>query len=93
MQKTRQVVGNLSFLDTSYVQKKIIQNRNIFASYVPTRPDNISRIEGVFEVYKDVTPIISDIKVTQTKVIVSVVGTLAGLFFVVRRIDKIIQSH
>lgn len=92
-----QVVSTLSFRDKIYEQKEIISNRNIIASYVPIKPNNSDSIEGVFEVYKDVTPTLKEINNTQNKVIIGIVGTLVILFFVlyfvVRHADKIIKQQ
>ncbi len=92
-----QVISKLSFRDKIYAQNEFIQNRNVIASYVPIRTGKNNRINGVFEVYKDVTPIIGEINKTQTKVIAGVVTTLTVLFFVlyfvVRRADRIIQEQ
>ena len=94
-----EVVSKLSFRDKIYAQDELIQNRNIISSYVPIRTGLNNDIEGVFEVYKDVTPIIADIDAIQKKVIAGVVSTLLSLFlvlyFLVRHADKIImkQSH
>jgi diguanylate cyclase (GGDEF)-like protein len=94
-----EVVSKLSFRDKIYAQNELIQNINVISSYVPIRTALNNDIEGVFEVYKDVTPIIAEIDVIQTKIIAGVVGTLFTLFIVlyilVRHADKIImqQSH
>jgi len=95
--KQGNVVSKLSFRDKIYAKEEFIQNRNVIASYVPVKLGNKSNIEGVFEVYKDVTQIIHRIEAIQQKVIIGVVGTLTILFFilffVVRNADKIIKKN
>ena len=95
--KQGKVISKLSFRDKIYAKEEFIQNRNVIASYVPVRLGNKSHIEGVFEVYKDVTQIIHRIEAIQQKVIIGVVGTLTILFFilffVVRNADKIIKKY
>lgn len=93
--KSGQVISKLSFRDKIYAKNEFIQNRNVIASYVPIKTGDV--IKGVFEVYKDVTPIIGEIDAIQERIVIRVVTTLAILFFVlyfvVRHADKIIQKH
>lgn len=89
------VISKLSFRDKIYARKELIENRNILSSYVPIQRHQGAEVEGVFEIYKDVTPLLDDISSTQRQVISGISGTLAGLFlilfFVVRRADIIIS--
>lgn len=91
------VVTKLSFRDKIYAKTEFISNRNIIASYIPIKPNGSQQIEGVFEVYKDVTPILQKTHNTQTKILIAIIGTLTTLFlvlfFVVRHADKIINKH
>lgn len=91
------VVTKLSFRDKIYAKTEFISDRNIIASYVPIKPNGSQQVEGVFEVYKDVTPILKKTHDTQTKVLIAIIGTLTVLFlilfFVVRHADKIINKH
>lgn len=91
------VISKLSFRDKIYAKEELIQNRNIIASYIPVKIGSKNTIEGVFEVYKDVTQIIGRIEIIQKKVIIGVVSTLTVLFivlfFVVRNADKIIKKN
>lgn len=90
------VISKLSYRDSIYARKELIENRNILSSYIPIRRHAGANIEGVFEVYKDVTPLINEISSTQSNVISGVLGVLSGLFFilffVVRHADKIINQ-
>lgn len=91
------VVTKLSFRDEMYAKTEFISNRNIISSYIPIKPNSNNKIEGVFEVYKDVTPTLAKINTTQSKVTFAIVGTLAALFiilyFVVRHANEIIKNH
>lgn len=91
------VVSKLSFRDKIYAKTEFISNRNIIASYIPIKPITSDRVEGVFEVYKDVTPTLKKTNTTQSKIIFVIVGTLALLFvilyFVVRHANEIINLH
>lgn len=95
--KHGQVISKLSFRDKIYAKKELIQNRNVISSYVPINPYNKDNIEGVFEVYKDVTLIMEEIDATQTRLITGIIAALGVLFFVlffvVRHADKIIQEY
>lgn len=91
------VISKLSFRDKIYAQKELITDRNVIASYIPVKPGNSGTIQGVFEVYKDVTPIVDNINKTNRLITTGIISTLTllflVLFFVVRRADGIIQSH
>ena len=91
-----EVVSKMSFRDKFYAREELISNLNIVASYIPIRRSAITPVEGVFEVYKDVTPLISEIKQTYSDVILGVSGILAVLFlvlfFVIRHADNIIKK-
>lgn len=95
--KKGKTVSKLVFRDKFYARKELLTNRNVLSSYIPiTRGTNI-KIEGVFEIYKDVSALIKDIYSTQIIIIVGIFSVLGllfiVLFFVVRRADKIIQSY
>jgi len=95
--KNGQVVSKLSFRDKIYAQKEFIHDRNIIASYVPVRSGNSKNVEGVIEIYKDVTIIFSEISQTRIQLILGVVIILISLFcvlyFVVRHADQVINQY
>ena len=72
-----------------------IVNRDLLSSYVPLRRSVDAPIEGVMEVYADVTDLLAQVRRQQRLVTLSVVivlGVLYGiLFLVVRRADGIIK--
>jgi len=90
------VASKMSFRDKFYAREELISNLNIVASYIPIRHSAATPVEGVFEVYKDVTPLVHEIKQTHYDVIIGVSGILAilflVLFFVIRHADNIIQK-
>jgi len=92
-----QVISKLSFRDKIYAKKEFIQNRNIIASYIPIRIGENEKIDGVFEVYKDVTGIIEETNQTQIKIFASVFIILSilfvVLFYVIKNADKIIKAY
>lgn len=91
----RGVTSKLSFRDKIYARKELIENRNVLASYVPIQRHQGAEVEGVFEIYKDVTPLLNGVSVMQRQVVSGVTATLFGLFLilflVVKRADGIIS--
>jgi signal transduction histidine kinase len=76
----------------------IIENRDMVSSYVPVFTNGSqAEVEGVFELYSDVTPLLDRIGQTQRAILLSVTLILGALylflFLVVRRADRIIQLH
>jgi len=90
------VISKLSFRDKIYAQKELITNRNLISSYIPIWIEGKDEIQGVFEVYKDVTNLIYDTKTTQIKIFAIVFGILSivfiVLYFVINNADKIIKE-
>ncbi|MFO7603787.1 MAG: EAL domain-containing protein [Gammaproteobacteria bacterium] len=92
-----EVVSQLSFRDHAYAHQERIEKRNIVSSYVPLRPSETGPIEAVFELYKDVTPLVSDIENTQWNVVLGIAIILTLLFLVlfvvVRYADRVIRRY
>jgi signal transduction histidine kinase/CheY-like chemotaxis protein len=91
-----QTASELTYRETFSAFEETIEDRNVYSSYIPIRPDG-GQIEGVFELYDDVTPLIERIEASQRTVFLSITGILAllygALFLIVRRADKIIQQQ
>ncbi|MHB8811136.1 MAG: putative bifunctional diguanylate cyclase/phosphodiesterase [Desulfobulbaceae bacterium] len=75
----------------------IIERRDLLSSYIPFVSEQSKRIEGVFEVYADITPFLAEVKRTQRLVIVAVISILSllyGLLYgIVRRANSIIKNQ
>ncbi|MRR35157.1 PAS domain S-box protein, partial [bacterium] len=75
----------------------VIESRDVLSSYIPFIPPGSTRIEGVVEVYSDITPFLAEVKQTQWRVVATVAGVLSvlyGLLFgIVRRADRIIKAQ
>ncbi len=73
-----------------------ITDRNLLASYVPIR-NGKGRVEGVFELYNDVTPLVKNISKTQLNTIAIVALTLGLLylilFWLLSRANKLIKNQ
>lgn len=90
------VVSELTFRDTFSAFEQTIEDRNVFESYIPIYSP-AGDIEGVFEIYDDVTPLVQRLEQTQRKIIGGVVAILSVLYLVlyviVRRADGIIREQ
>ena len=88
--------SKLSFRDTFTAYSSVVHDRDLVESYVPIRGAD-GRIEGVFELYTDVTPFVTKIDTNSKLFIVGLLlsfGLLyAILFLIVRRADRIIKKQ
>lgn len=99
LQKARggEVASDLVFRDHLSTSEQVITNRNLLSTYIPIRSSPRGSVEGVFEIYSDVTPLINDIERTEYKVFGMVAFLLFLLYYfllmIVRRADRIIRTH
>jgi diguanylate cyclase (GGDEF)-like protein len=89
--------SDLVFRDHFSATEGIIENRNLLSSYVPIRKTPNDPVEGVFEIYSDVTPLVAEIERTEYTVLAGVTVLLFLLYLflllIVRRADRIIKAH
>jgi hypothetical protein len=73
------------------------ENRDVLSSYIPLRRSSDAPIEGVLEIYSDVTELLRNIDRQERLVILAVIavlGVLYGvLFLIARRADRLIKSQ
>ena len=73
------------------------ENLDVISSYVPIRKHAGAEIEGVFEVYDEVTPLLKKISTIQINIVIGVTLILAllygALFLLVRRSDALIREQ
>ena len=87
----------LNHRDTFTGMQGRVSDRNLLSSYLPLRPSGPKgKIEGVFELYTDVTPLMTQVETTQRNILWGTSGVLAilygVLFAIVYRGDRIIQE-
>lgn len=75
----------------------VIESRDLLSSYIPFIPDSSNQIEGVFELYTDITPFLAQVKRTQWLLMLVVAGVssllYSLLYLVVRRAKLIISDQ
>ena len=75
----------------------VISDRNLVSSYVPLRPGANAPVEGVIEVYSDVTNFVEKLETTQWEIVGVVLGSLSVLyvflFAIVRRADNLLGAQ
>ncbi len=87
------ILGDYS---TDYVEQDP-QHRNLVATYVPVRRGEGQPVEGVFEIYSDVTTLLQDIDAAGRQILVVVTSLMLLLYLFllmfVRRAHQMIETH
>ena len=95
--RSGQVASELTHRDTFSDFEGAVEDRDVFSSYLPIRHGPAGPVEGVFELYYDVTAFLQKAKRAQTITVLTVAFTLlllyCVLFFVVRRADAIMKRQ
>jgi diguanylate cyclase (GGDEF)-like protein len=95
--KAGSVASNITFREKFDAFEGVLSKRNLIASYVPVRAAPEAPIEGVFEVYSDVTELLHTQTRAQWQVAGIVLALLATLylflFLVVRKADRIMAGQ
>lgn len=91
-----ELASELTHRDTFSAFEGEIENRDVISSYVPIRRGD-GGIEGVIEVYDDVTPLLEKISVAQRNIALGVAFILGLLylilFMIVSRADNLIKQQ
>jgi signal transduction histidine kinase len=93
-----EVISEITHRDKFSAFEGVIENRDLISSYVPIRHRSFgSRVEAVFELYQDVTPLLNSITETQWFLTLGVILVLGSLYlvlmFIVRRADNIMKRQ
>jgi diguanylate cyclase (GGDEF)-like protein len=77
--------------------EQVIVDRNLIETYIPIQEDETPAIKGVFEVYSDVTELVTHLEATQRQIVTVVLLALSllylFLFLIVKRADNIIKTQ
>jgi diguanylate cyclase (GGDEF)-like protein len=91
------VISDITFRERFDAFEGVINNRNLIASYVPVRAAPDGPVEGVLELYSDVTDLLQEQSQAQWQVAALVAALLATLYLflylVVSKADRIIASQ
>lgn len=88
--------GQVTFRERFDAFEGVLNQRNLVASYVPLRGPS-GTVQGVFEIYSDVTPLLEQQTRAQWQVAALVGGMLAALYAfllgVVRKADRLLERQ
>ena len=95
--KAGSTASEITFRNKFDAFEQVINDRNLVASYIPISKSQDAPVEGVMEVYSDVTDFVATIVKTQWQIVGGVLGSLSllylFLFTIVRRADKVIRAQ
>src|SRR5882672_4135475 len=95
--KAGEPASEITFRDRFDAFEQEIVDRNLVSSYVPIRKSEGAPVEGVMEVYSDVTEFVAELERTQWVIVGGVLGILSllylFLFAIVRRADRVIAAQ
>ena len=95
--KGGRIASEITFRDRFDAFEGVINDRDLISSYIPIRTGPGEPVEGVMEVYSDVTDYVAEIERTKWEIMVVILGSLSVLylflFMIVRRANHIIRSQ
>ena len=78
--------SEITYRDRFDAWEGAIADRNIIATYVPVRPQKGAPVEAVFEVYSDVTDLVTRMQASQREIIAGVLAAMVVVWLVVQLI-------
>ena len=91
------VVSDIVYRDKFNAFDRVIEKRDLLSSYLPIRQSPDDAIVGVFELYTDITTLLSEVQSTEYKLIILVTTLMLGLYafllIYIKRADNIICLH
>jgi diguanylate cyclase (GGDEF)-like protein len=95
--RTGNSVSDLTYNNEAHGYGQETVDRDLLSTYLPLRASDDNSIQGVFELYSDVTTLVDYIRRTQENVVGGVFVTLMLLYLflqlIVKRADRVIQEH
>ncbi|MFE4106300.1 sensor histidine kinase [Almyronema epifaneia] len=95
--RSGQVVSQLGHRSSFRAIQGQVSDRDLLSSYVPIQSSSGNEVEGVVELYSDVTPLFQQIYQTRQTILLGSLLILAGLysvlFLLIKRADQIIRQQ
>jgi len=95
--RTGDVKSVLYHRESFHAFGQTIVNRDLLGSFIPVRRPGSDTIEAVFELFRDLTPLLGDIAETQRNIVAGAVAVLAFLygilFAIVKRADGLFKRQ
>ena len=93
-----EITSSIGFVENfQTLNGNIIHDSYLVSSYLPVKLHGAEEIEGVFEIYSDITDVYTRINQSQMKFALALFGaslvSFAIVFFIVRNLDKVIQQN
>jgi diguanylate cyclase (GGDEF)-like protein len=95
--KAGRSVSEITFRDRFDAFEQVINDRSLVSSYIPIRTTPAAPVEGVMEVYSDVTAYVESLQTTTWEIVAGVLASLAVLYLfllsIVRRAEDLITAQ
>ena len=91
------LASELTHRDTFSAFEQTIEDRDVLSTYIPVLIGQERKVQAVFEIYDDVTPLLARVSLTQKKVMLGVALVLttlyAILFLIVYHADNVLRRQ
>ena len=97
MAREGNAVSELTHRDTFSAFEGELEDRDVISSYLPIQRNASAEVEGIIEVYDDVTPLLKKISTNQRNIALGILLILillyTALYLMVRRSDELIRKQ